>query len=79
MHDRLREVIADVFGVAPADVPADASPDTIPEWDSLHHLELMLALELEFGVKVGTEDVPDLLSVDAIEEFLQGQGVAEAA
>jgi acyl carrier protein len=79
MRERLRDLVADVFGLAPADVPDDASPDTIPAWDSLHHLELMLGLELEFGVKISTQDIPELLSVEAIEAYLREQGVAEAA
>jgi len=79
MRERVRALIADVFGLAPAEVGDDASPDTIPSWDSLHHLELMMGLELEFGVKVSTEDVPELLSLEAIEEYLRDRGVAEAA
>ena len=79
MRERLRELVADVFGLAPAEIGDDASPDTIPAWDSLHHLELMMGLELEFGVKVSTEDIPELTSVEAIEAYLREQGVAEAA
>jgi acyl carrier protein len=79
MRDRLRALIADVFGMAPADVPDDASAETIEGWDSLHHLELMMGLEMEFGVTVSSEDIPELLSMADIEEYLRGQGVAEAA
>ena len=79
MRDRLKELLADVFGVSPAEIGDDASPETIPQWDSLHHLEVMMGLEMEFGVKISTEDVPALLSLEAIEEYLRAQGVAEAA
>jgi acyl carrier protein len=77
MHERLRALFADVFELT--DVPDDASADTISTWDSLKHLELMMGLELEFGVKVSTEDVPGLTSLADIEEYLREQGVAEAA
>ena len=62
-----------------ADVPEDASPEQMTDWDSLRHLELMLALELEFGVQISSEAMPELLSVDAIEEYLSGQGVSSTA
>ena len=37
--------------------------------------ELMLALEMEFGVQISSEAMPALLSLDAIEEHLREQGV----
>lgn len=79
MRDRLRVLAAEALDVPIEEVPADASPETVVGWDSLHHIELMLALELEFGVAVSTEVLPTLLSLEAIEEFLRDQGVAEAA
>jgi len=75
VQNRIRDIAADVFGVPAADLPDDASNETVPGWDSLHHLELMLALEMEFGVQISSEDMPALLSLDAIEEHLREQGV----
>ena len=49
--------------------------DGSTDWDSLHHIELMLAIEMEFGVQISSEAMPALLSVDAIEEYLREQGV----
>lgn len=76
MRDRLRELAGQTFGVPVSDVPDDASPEVLPQWDSLNHIELMLALELEYGVRISSEVLPELLSLDAIEEYLQEQGVA---
>jgi acyl carrier protein len=70
MHDRLRGVFAEVFELSPSAVPHDASNENLPLWDSLRQLELMLALELEYGVRIPTEAMLELQSVAAIEEFL---------
>jgi acyl carrier protein len=67
--------MATTFGTAIDDVPPDASPDSLAGWDSLHHLELMLAIEMEFGVQISSEAMPELLSVMAIEDYLRQQGV----
>jgi acyl carrier protein len=75
MRERLRELAGDTFGVAVAEVPDDASPEVLPQWDSLNHIELMLALELEYGVQISSEVLPELLSLGAIEEYLHEQGV----
>ena len=42
----------------------------IPEWDSLTHVDLMLALEAEFGVTIDEEKMIELTSVRAIRLFI---------
>ena len=70
MRERIREAMATVFDRPAAEIPEDASAENLEDWDSLHHLELVLELELEFGVRVPAETVPELLSLAAIEETL---------
>jgi acyl carrier protein len=79
VQQRIREIAAEVFGVPVADLPEDASTETVAAWDSLHHLELMLALEMELGAQISSEVMPVLLSVQAIEEHLREQGVVTPA
>jgi len=50
-------VIADVLGVDAAVVRPDSSPDTIPAWDSVQHLNLVIALEEEFGARFTPEEI----------------------
>ncbi len=49
--------MSDLFGVAPEEIGAEASPRTIENWDSLQHLNLALALEQEFDVQFTTDDI----------------------
>jgi acyl carrier protein len=44
------------------------------QWNSLHHIELIMALEKEFSVKVGAMAVAKLTSIRAITEFLNHRG-----
>ena len=66
--------MAAVFLLAVESLPDDSAIDAVPEWDSLRHLELMLALEMEFGVRISTSAMLELLSLQAIEEYLQSVG-----
>jgi acyl carrier protein len=75
MHERVLEALARVFGCPQSDIPEDASTATLADWDSLRQLELMLELELEFGVHVPAEAMTELQSVAEIEEFLAERGV----
>lgn len=56
-------------------VSEDSSPDTIPSWDSVSHLNLILSLEAEFGVSFSPEDVMEMLSVRLIRVILAERGV----
>ena len=66
MEERVKQVMGRVFGVPPEQIGEESSPDTIKQWDSLRHMNLVLALEQEFGVTVKDEDVPTLISYPLI-------------
>ncbi len=69
MHseDRLLKTMAAVLGV---DALAETdSPATVAAWDSVNHLNLVMALEAEFGVRLSPDDalaMPDVASVRRI-------------
>ncbi len=75
-RERIRRVIAATFAVPVADVPENAAAGALSSWNSLGQLELMLALETEFGVQIRSDAMIDLLSIDAIEQYLQTQSPA---
>lgn len=60
LDERLRAICASVFNIEPAQLGDEASPETIPEWDSLSHLTLVLAVEAEFGVAFEADEIPTL-------------------
>lgn len=44
----------------------DISSDTEELWDSLKHLEIIVTLEEEFGIKFNQDDIPKLNSMCVI-------------
>lgn len=67
----LRAIAADIFQVAPKRINRQSSPDTIESWDSLQHLNLILALEQSFGLEFAPEEMERMTSIDAILSILQ--------
>ena len=63
---RVRRVASDVFNVPAEKIGPDASPDTLEQWDSLQHLNFVLALEHEFSVEFQPEDVEQMLSIELV-------------
>jgi acyl carrier protein len=69
--DRIRQVMAAVFEMDPIEISTDATPGQIARWDSLRHMNLVLALEEEFGVRFPEEQVEQLVSFELIEFSLK--------
>ncbi len=65
--------MATIFQVRPEEIPDRAAMEELPQWDSLRHLELMLALELEFGLSIPLDQMLELITLDAIDEYVQQQ------
>lgn len=47
------------------------SMDTVLLWDSMGHMELMVALEQSFQMTISPEEIIDLTSVEAIKIYLK--------
>jgi acyl carrier protein len=73
--DRLYRTIAGVLDVTPDLLTEKSSPDTIPGWDSLNHLNLVMALESEFGISLSVDDTLEMADVALIRGILSKYGV----
>jgi acyl carrier protein len=69
--ERLREVMAAVFGIEPSTIGSDASSALIAEWDSVRHLQLMLAIEEEFDIQFDTDELVSLRTFALIEDRIR--------
>jgi len=63
-------VVADVFGLDPGSVTIQTSHDNVDKWDSLNMINLMIALEAEFGISIDIEKVSEMLSVERIVDII---------
>jgi acyl carrier protein len=70
IFNRVQGIMADLFSVPIAQVLPETSPDTLDNWDSLQHLNLVLTLEQRFGVQFAPQEIEKLSSVEMIVEFL---------
>lgn len=52
------------------------SPESMPQWDSLAHVKLMMGCEEEFGVKFTIEETVESTSVGKLKSVLALKGVA---
>ncbi|MER7455986.1 acyl carrier protein [Micromonospora sp. NPDC126480] len=70
------ELLADLFGVEPAEVVDDAGPTTIGAWTSMRHIQLVVTLEEVYGVAFSADEIKSFRSVGDVRQALTGRGVA---
>ena len=73
---KLEELFATVLREPVSMLSNEASPTTVRSWDSLRHIELVMAAESQYGVQFKTSEVVTIRSLGCMRELLQRKGVA---
>lgn len=63
MEEKVIEIITRILEVDIEDVEMDTAIGDLPEWDSLHHLQIIVELQNEFNIKYPKEDLAELEDV----------------
>ena len=71
--ERIKNVMSTVFEIPEELIKNDSSPDTIGSWDSLRHMNLIVALEEEFKVELTDDEILDMMNYKSIESIITGK------
>ena len=63
VFEEIRVMASDLFGVPVEQITAASSPQTLENWDSIQHLNLVLAVEEKFSVQLSPEEIEEMKSV----------------
>jgi len=63
---KVQEIAADIFNVPHDALGPEASPETITQWDSLQHLNLVLAIEQHFNLDLAPEDCEQMRTIELV-------------
>ncbi len=69
--NELRALLAETFRVDLAEISPDAQLGELPQWDSMAHMDLMLALEARYAVQITAETIGGLTSLPLILDHLE--------
>ena len=75
IDERLRTILADVLGLDPDAVTDATAAGEVKAWDSVRHLQLVLAIEGDFDLAFDPEEIPTLTSAGAIQQALAAKGL----
>ena len=74
MLDQVNQIFASVLRLPPDSISDTTAPENTPTWDSLQSINLVLALEEEFGVVLGTRDIAEMKNVGLVKSVLRRKG-----
>ena len=77
MLEKMKEIIADQFGVSEDEVTLEASFKEDLDADSLDLFELVMALEEEYDVEIPSDDLAELNTVGDVINYLKDKGVED--
>ncbi len=73
LRDRLQDLFRDVFDDDEIVLTDALTAADVDGWDSLAHVNLMIAVELEFGVKFATAEIASMQDVGSLVTLLQAK------
>ena len=70
---KIKQIMAVIFDTTEENISDDAEPIKIDKWDSLNHLQLIVALEQEFNIKFSDDELTELLNLALITTIIQSK------
>jgi acyl carrier protein len=71
----LKTLFVDIFSISEDEIFDESSPDTIENWNSFQHLQLILAIEESFGVSLTVDEVTEIQTFANVRDLLIQKGV----
>ena len=70
MHQRLERVFKDTFSDESLALRDEMTSQDIPGWDSIHHINLMFAIESSFGMQFVGNELAELENIGELKALL---------
>jgi len=74
----LHELFSKILKVPASVLTDETGPKELSEWDSLHHIELVLSVETEYNVRFSAAEITSIYTIGNVRELLVQKGVSAA-
>lgn len=73
IFDRIRQIAADIFLVPIDQITPSSTQNDIKTWNSVRHLNLILALEEEFGLMFEQQDLQQVTTMGEVSALVESK------
>ena len=70
IDNKIKNIMSAVFEIPIQEINDKSSSDTITSWDSLKHMNLVIALEEEFEMEFSESEIPEITNYGAIKKVI---------
>lgn len=70
MDNHIKNVMSAVFEIPIEEINEDTSPDNVGSWDSLKHMNLVVALEEEYDIEFIEEEIVEMMNLSQIKSIV---------
>ena len=70
MKNKIKNIMSAVFDIDKNIIGDDSSTTNLENWDSINHMNLVLAFEEEFNIVFDDEEIVQITSLNSIEATL---------
>ena len=70
LFENIQEIFRDIFDDEFLTIESSTNSNDIEDWDSLNHINLVVAIENEFSIKFGFDEISDLKDVGAMVDLI---------
>lgn len=72
---KLESIVAKVLSIDESAINDESNAKNTPNWDSMRHIELLLAIEVAFGVQFSMPEITSLKNLGDMRRLLSSKGV----
>ena len=77
--NQVRSIASDFFGIPASQIHPASSPQSIEAWDSVQHLNLVLALEEKFNIQLSPEEIEEMKDIESIAKLVEAKVQPQAS
>ena len=73
IFDKMEEIFTDIMDLKDIKLNDETSADDIVEWDSLSHIQIIVAIEKAFGIKFSSQEMITWKNVGDMVDCIQNK------
>lgn len=70
MKNEIKNIMTRVFQIEPAAISDNIEMDKLVKWDSLSHLNLVVALEEKYQISFEPDEIFEMTNIEKIQEII---------
>lgn len=68
--EKLNQILSEIFKLPITETCKDLSMYEVSTWDSLSHMDLIVAIENEFNIQLTGDDIAEMITFNSIRDIV---------